>query len=428
MAGKKKERQQSKQKAKPKKVVTNKGTQDAPIDELPLDLQQRVLDVFRQTGSHLLGEELQSTIQQVKQDLFNRDFTAAFQNDQQRDAYMVRWSPTRALAYAHILNGLPEVKTFLLAPLPASNEYATDKTLDESGTPEVLGTETSIDGSRSTWLSLSRTQSPEDQAQVICIGAGGGAELVAFAALHRHIAHPPSSTSTASTSVPPNLLLLDIADWSNALASLQSALPLILSPFSHSSTPPSLSLSSPASSPPTQAKDLPLPSYKFLTHNILCPCPTGSASPFSLPVSSIPFAPLLITIFFTLNELYSTSLPLTTTFLLSLTPFLPPGSLLIVIDSPGSYSSVQLNTSSLSSSTPENSTEPKQEKRYPMHYLLDHTLLTTAKSGSGDGVEAVWEKVVTKESEWFRLPKEGALRYPLRLEDMRFQLHLYRRL
>ena len=78
----------------------------------------------------------------------------------------------------------------------------------------------------------------------------------------------------------------------------------------------------------------------------------------------------------------------------------------MVVDSPGSYSTVTINGS---------------EKKYPMQWLLDHTMLST-KATAG----TAWEKVASDESKWFRLP-EG-LQYPIKLENMRYQFHLYRRL
>ena len=57
-----------------------------------------------------------------------------------------------------------------------------------------------------------------------------------------------------------------------------------------------------------------------------------------------------------------------------------------------------------------------------MKWLVDHVLL-----GEGEGKDgAEWEKIVEDDSRWFRLP-EG-LSYPIALENMRYQIHLYRRL
>ena len=148
--------------------------------------------------------------------------------------------------------------------------------------------------------------------------------------------------------------------------------------------------------------------------------------------------PSLVTIMFTLNELYTASLSKTQNLLLNITANVQIGTLMLVVDSPGSYSTVTINN---------------KEKKYPMSWLLDHTLLETAPrllshtfqvddnsgevsttsveddkqySGHFKDPPAVWEKVVSDESRWFRLPT--GLRYPLELENMRYQIHLYRRL
>jgi len=112
--------------------------------------------------------------------------------------------------------------------------------------------------------------------------------------------------------------------------------------------------------------------------------------------------------------LYSTSLSLTQKFLLNLTSTLSTGAMLLVVDSPGSYSTITLNGA---------------EKKYPMQWLLDHTLLTQADrdpTGKKKEMDAKWEKVHEDESRWFRLSPD--LRYPIELENMRMQVHLYRRL
>ena len=77
-----------------------------------------------------------------------------------------------------------------------------------------------------------------------------------------------------------------------------------------------------------------------------------------------------------------------------------------MIDSPGSYSSINLNGT---------------EKKYPMQWLLDHTLL---QSGGNDDTQT-WTKIAEDDAKWFRLADE--LEYPIELENMRFQMHLYKR-
>jgi 25S rRNA (uracil2843-N3)-methyltransferase len=64
-----------------------------------------------------------------------------------------------------------------------------------------------------------------------------------------------------------------------------------------------------------------------------------------------------------------------------------------------------------------------------MQWLLDHTLLNqVAEKGAERRKEeaAKWEKIHEDESRWFRL--NSALEYPMELENMRMQVHLYRRL
>jgi len=71
-----------------------------------------------------------------------------------------------------------------------------------------------------------------------------------------------------------------------------------------------------------------------------------------------------------------------------------------------SYSEVQLGQGADS-----------KTKQYPMKWLLDHTLQQVAQSK--------WKKHVADDSRWFRL--DPSLKYPIDLENMRYQIHLYQR-
>jgi 25S rRNA (uracil2843-N3)-methyltransferase len=116
----------------------------------------------------------------------------------------------------------------------------------------------------------------------------------------------------------------------------------------------------------------------------------------------------LVTIMFTLNELFTSSTPKATALLLALTDSMEPGSWLLVVDSPGSFSEITLG-----SGVP---------KTYPMQWLLNHTLLEAA--GSRDGVRK-WRQHFTDDSKWFRI--DPRLKYRLELENMRYQMHLFHR-
>ncbi len=117
--------------------------------------------------------------------------------------------------------------------------------------------------------------------------------------------------------------------------------------------------------------------------------------------------PCLTTLLFTLNELFASGgIGKTTAFLMKLTSIIPIGSLLLVVDSPGSYSETTVG---------------KLAKRYPMQWLLDKVLLET-ESNPVEGRR--WVKLQSNDSVWFRL--SDGLRYPIPLENMRYQMHLYR--
>lgn len=187
------------------------------------------------------------------------------------------------------------------------------------------------------------------------------------------------------------LNLLDIADWNKVIEKLHQGL-----------TTPSSATSSPLLSSSTLISSFQALDVLFLPQSY-----------FDEHYSS---QPMLLTLLFTLNELYTASISKTTAFLLKLTIAVKKGTLLLVVDSPGSYSEAKVGNG--------------EGKKYPMKWLMDHVLLDSGKSKNGSDEEDVeevkWEKIMEDDSRWFRLP-EG-LQYPIPLENMRYQIHLYRRL
>ena len=376
-----------KQSLKPKKAASLaeplKRTQPSLSNTVPIELQQIVLDIFRNTFAPRFEPGFPAIVQQIKQLLFNRDFKTAFGQDSFLHAYAMRWSPARALAYTQIFYQV-------LSENPL--EHQTLKQ-DSGGLP----------------LPASEMQSASTN-QIVCIGAGAGAELVAAAAYLQLIGRPrtefddPEGCSKCS---PTSLAIksVDIADWSIVLERLHSCM---------TAAPPISEYSSSAAKPANPALITPAAcTLSIMQEDVLNINNKDLATVFSDVV--------LVTLMFTLNELYSSSISATTNLLLSLTMLLKPGTLLLVVDSPGSYSTVSVGKAS---SVDDGCTR----KRYPMQWLLDHTLLesaaiSTSKNTSG---ERQWKKLESKESEWFRLSNE--LRYPVNLEDMRYQIHLYRRL
>jgi 25S rRNA (uracil2843-N3)-methyltransferase len=218
----------------------------------------------------------------------------------------------------------------------------------------------------------------EEHIRVACIGGGAGAESVALAGMVRHRLLPGLRMEA-----------VDVADWSACLDRLQDA---IVSP------PP---LSKHASESVRAASRSLLETgqlvMEFRYEDVL--------ENTEERLRELTRGTKLVTIMFTLNELFTTSIAKTTALLLKLTDAMDPSAWLLVVDSPGSYSEVKLGKSD-------------ETKKYPMKWLLDHTLLEVAG-------EDKWKKEVDEDSKWFRL--DSRLKYAIELEDMRYQIHVYQR-
>lgn len=372
---------------KPKKAKPEEETDSAAPKEslVPIKLQQLLLNTFRDTFSGVIDSDgFNQSLQDVKGALYDRDFRRAFGNEEYLDVYSARWSPSRSLCYASILLDLQEQLEDILprdqiAQSNASSKTATNASSKSSSTPP---------------------------SRVISIG-GGAAETIAFGGFLKHQTTPPV-TETASESADKamasltlsdvktniELLLVDIASWENVVNKLHHGL----------TTPPPISKYASAAAKEANSSLIRPEDFttKFLEYDVLTMSPIQLGELFGKK-------PVFVTLFFTLNELYTASISKTTAFLLHITSVLPSGSLLLVVDSPGSYSETKVGT---------------EEKKYPMKFLLDHTLIETQKSRGKESVPD-WVKIHSEDSQWFRLPE--TLRYPIQLENMRYQVHLYRR-
>jgi 25S rRNA (uracil2843-N3)-methyltransferase len=364
---------------------------------IPLEMQQLLLDIFEGVFSARFNDSLPALIHEVKQHLYNRDFANAFGKEASLEAYAMRWSPCRALAYADLLNSSQKI----LAAPTAKTVGADRKFPSPQWAPKIQfeehGLVAETDGVR--------------KLKVVCIGGGAGAELLAFAGLLScaSAASDSNLAGKAFDSMGPgvgfDITAVDIADWSRVLGLLYTGI----------TTAPEVSKYASRVNQDTR-RALVDPSnlrMSFLKQDVL-------------KTDVLKSGPLLqdcdlVTVMFTLNELYSTSMSATTDLLLTMTHLLEPGSLLLVVDSPGSYSSVSVGKDS-------GDGEAAAQRKYPMQWLLNHTLLEAAATASSerDEKDQQWEKVEECESRWFRLP--DGLKYPIDLEDMRYQYHLYRRI
>ena len=381
------------------KGLTN-GSQ-RPQTGVPFELQQLILDVFKTVFTEKFGESLNPVIQEVKQLLFNRDFTRAFGKEDFLNAYAMRWSPSRALAYLHIFSSLQDVLSHLHSLPETAHQAVLNRNESDGNTPIHLNQPftTAQDGFF-------------ESRKIVGLGGGAGAELVALAGFLYNInqSGEKADGAKANATLSLDVVLVDIADWSSVIARLQTGLTSI----------PAASGSSVNDMKSTSASLISRDTFriKFVQQDLL-----------KMDVSqlgSLLEGCCLVTLMFTLNELYSTSISATTNLLLSMTCVMQQGSLLLVVDSPGSYSTINIGRNMKSHvEAPKQSTT---QKKYPMLWLLDHTLLAAADVGSAKpaGNESQWEKLDGSEGKWFRLPQ--GLDYPINIEDMRYQLHLYRRL
>lgn len=344
------------------------------IDSSSAQSEQEILTIFRRTFSHAFTSTLPQTLREVKGHLYNRDFIKAFGSEEYLQAYVVRWSPSRALAYKRILLDTCEAV----------------RSIFDVG-----------------------KRDPNKTTEVVCIGGGAGAEVVAIAAAVRELVeqkkevteeegletiqqevanetlddvinkaneNEPENGQKGSTAVSRlHVTAIDIASWTTIIVPLVTAL-------REPTVPQKASFVSEE-----------LFSATFHQGDILSP-PTTAL---------ITKSTTLITLLFTTNEIFTQSTSNTTAFLSNLGDRVSSGTLLMVVESAGSYSMIKVG-----------------EKEYPMPWLLD--LILVGSQGNEDDSPG-WRKIVAEDSNWYRLPKEG-LKYPIELENMRYLVRVYQKL
>ncbi|RAH39613.1 25S rRNA (uracil2843-N3)-methyltransferase [Aspergillus brunneoviolaceus CBS 621.78] len=380
--------------------------------------------------------DIKGLIQTIKSHLYNRDFDSAFTDADEEllRAYALRWSSSRALGYAGIFRALLGVLLKREGRVAGATTSAVDGDDAEEGEEGVSG-------------------------HVVCIGGGAGAEIVALAAAWRdwkqegartlaaavddlslHETNGPEAQATATveeSSTPDgrqqqqqqhqqrhrlSVTAIDIADWSPIVDRLVSTIrsPAVAGSDAH---PAPLYRDAGLLSLSQTDNRGPAPSSSFQVGFQKLDVLSASEEELRRLVQpDTASGPVLVTLMFTLNELFSTSMAKATGFLLRLTDMLRPGAVLLVVDSPGSYSTLKLGKNSAGGSG-ESTSSSTSERQYPMKFLLDHALLSVAAGK--------WDRLFSQDSRWWR--RDAArLRYGVGdaagLEDMRFQVHIYRRL
>ncbi|GKZ30349.1 hypothetical protein AbraIFM66950_008850 [Aspergillus brasiliensis] len=375
--------------------------------------------------------DIKSLIQTIKTHLYNRDFDSAFTdaNEDLLRAYALRWSSSRALGYAGIFRALLKevVRPVSDAASAATATAATNHVVCIGG-----GAGAEIVALAAAWRdflddaeqrALLRSSSGDDDDQIVdavkAVSLDDGKdeeEEVRKGAEEQPISTTPATTTTttattattATTTYPGlSVTAVDIADWSRVVERLSTAIrsPTVTGSKSHPA--PLL-----PSNEEEEERKTPGFNVQFEKLDVLSAGEKELQRLFS-GEGAKGCSTALVTLMFTLNELFSTSMAKTTGFLLRMTDLLRPGTVLLVVDSPGSYSTLKLG---------KGGDGEVRERQYPMKFLLDHTLLSVA--------EGKWERLLSQDSRWWR--RDAArLRYDVGegagLEDMRFQVHVYRR-
>jgi 25S rRNA (uracil2843-N3)-methyltransferase len=358
-----------KKKAPPKKSQPPQNPAPNLQDNvLPIHLQQLILDIFRVTfPASQEFADLKPLLSQINEALLQGSYETAFRTEESREGYTIRWSPSHALVHANVL------------------EQVCDKHGDSLWVEQLLG-----DGG-------------DAPAKVVCFG-GGAADVMAMAGLLRHrradAAGKPSAASTPSSPPPSPLLdlhLIDAADWSGVVSKLTTGL----------TTPPKLSKYASAAA---RARNV-----AFLSPQALR---TRCTQTQVLDLTQEDLRSIidpdvtLVTLLFTINDLYTTSIRRATSFLLKLSAAVSKGCLLLVVDAHNASSTVD-------------GIEDAQAEAYPISWLLDKVLLPNQVIVE-DALVLKWEKMMGDTNRLFKFPEKG-LSYPGGLENLKMQVHLFRR-
>jgi 25S rRNA (uracil2843-N3)-methyltransferase len=334
---------------------------------LPIHLQQLILDIFRVTfPASQEFADLKPLLSQINEALLQGSYETVFRTEESREGYAIRWSPSHALVHANVL------------------EQVCDKHGDSLWVEQLLG-----DGG-------------DAPAKVLCFG-GGAADVMAMAGLLRHrradAAGKPSAASSPSSPPPRPLLdlhLIDAADWSGVVSKLMTGL----------TTPPKLSKYASAAA---RARNV-----SFLSPQALrTRCTQTQVLDLTQEDLRSMIGPdvTLITLLFTLNDLYTTSIRRATSFLLKLSAVVSKGCLLLVVDAHNASSTA-------------GGIEDAQAESYPISWLLDKALLPNQVIAE-DAPVLKWEKVMGDTNRLFKFPSEK-LSYAPGLENLKMQVHLFR--
>lgn len=328
---------------------STKVTSSSSTAPKPITTQERSLLRFMTilTAPTRTLSSFNTTLQDVKSALYDKDYARAFGSEDFRLVYAARWVPARAVIYRRIFSECDIGKKLVGVEAGVDKDEEDDNAGEESSDDKTV-------------------------AKVLMLGGGAGSEVIGLASMLDRVAETGGWTEGKKVEV----VVVDQSDWSSVLAAQETAL---LTHYTNLSSRLSIS---------------------FTQSDILTP------STFtSLPYSSSK----LITLLFTISELFLQSRPQTLALLSHITSSTKRGTVLLVVES-ASLALIPIGTSG---------------RTYPLGTLLDHAL--TQDKGREEDQRAKWKALREQESTWYRMPEGAADCYPLGLENSRVVLRLYQR-
>ncbi|KAH7312714.1 hypothetical protein B0I35DRAFT_437575 [Stachybotrys elegans] len=341
---------------------------------IPQELQQLVLDIYRETFPACNDfEELKPALREIKDAVAQGNFEQAFGTEDKREKFTIRWSPSKALACSNILASV-------------FNELKEEE-------------------------SVNLLKHGQDHRAINVLSFGQApAGLMAFMALMKHqdfdlASNSPSPLSSDGNSESQcshnsrwNIHLIHAVDWSHVISSLHQSLtqPRPLSKYA--------SAKARASNMPPLAHDA--LSWHF-TQSDAVGCEAEALH------DMMGSCPALITLLFTLGDMYSSSISQASAFLRNLTASAPKGSLLVVVDDMKTYPEGQEEGLHLSELI-YGALNPEERREEPRR---EEDALEKSKA---------WEKLVEHDDNVFQIRK--GLWFPVSLENIKYQIHVLKRL
>ncbi|GHJ87256.1 hypothetical protein NliqN6_3658 [Naganishia liquefaciens] len=347
------------------------STAALPIHKQPaLLIERRLLTALSLTLEQALADpNLTVKIQQIKALLYAKRFLEVFEREQWLDVYAARWVPSRVLAFREIF---AEVEL-----LERRREIA-----------DILGR----DGADAGGM--------DGPQRVVCLGGGAGSEFIALAGIvaQRMEVSDEQDTPQESSTDPLEVHLVDIGPYAPLMDRFaESAIPRLVT-------------ASDAITGTFHQTDILSPSAEPLLRSLLH---RDSSAP-----------PPIVTLLFTLTELFIQSRPATVAFLQKMTTLAPRGTLFLIVDAANEEASAV--------------SVGKEGRSWSLATVMDGVLCamptqTTAAAAAedtpapGTRSRAAWKKLEAEDSKWFRLREGLQEHYPIKLENARYWLRLYRR-